>query len=475
MASYIDPIEELWGVGPEAQLIDENLFDERGDLRSYAALSEELGGMPAFLGLLELELRKRLRLPHARGYPPRLFISYRRESPDDIAWCVRLAEELDALGYDVLLDERVLGPAGADRNALARFMGQMADADIAVIVVTDAFLYHEGQPNSMRDWIFEEWSRIKTLVDWGLLETVVVHRAGELVGSIFGEVGKRSGYIDLREDPSSPRPVADYFGPWQGQRLGPGDRERLGEGAAATVRFSFGAEADPEAALRAFASIEDLVGTEEHAVAEAYAQAAGGDFEGAARLALDAMNRNPTLPGAVLLGDLLWLMDFDRAAFTVFAPLSEGPSLWRHLMRVNMAMILSREGLLESAMNQFRWCLEAKGSKDLGGYWSAFGPAGLADCESQLEAISAQVGQGPATQCPSCAAAFPEGWHACVYCGTTRPAGDSCAMCIGDPPLMSDPRELDFCPVCRRCGSGNAYIVPREPKGAWSPLAWRSP
>jgi hypothetical protein len=473
MASYLMPMMELVGVGPEARLVDESLFDQGGTLRDYAALSEELGEMQAFLGLLELELRTRLRVPHARGYPPRVFISYRRESPDDIAWCLRLARELDELGYEVLLDERMLGPAAADRNELARFVGLIADADLAVVVVTDAFLHHEGQTNAMRDWIFEEWSRITTLVDWGLLETVIVHRSGEMNGGIFGGVGDRSTYIDLREDPSSPEPVAEFFGAWRGRRLSPQDRARLGEGAAAAVSLTVGGEPDPQGARRAFDSIQDLAGTEEHAVAEVHVLASEGDLGAAARLALDTMNRNPTLPGAVLLGNLLWLKDIERAAFIVFAPLSEGPSLWRHLMRIDMAMILEGEGLLESAVNQFQWCLKAKGSRDLGGFWSAFGPAGIAECEARLEALSVEVGQGPATGCSSCGARFPEEWHACVYCGTTRPAGEACGMCIGDPPLMSDPGELEFCPVCRRTDSGkNSYVVPRKPGGAWSPLAW---
>ena len=473
MASYLKPMKRPDRRRSRGAVVDENLFDEGGALRSYAALSEELGEMQAFLGLLELELRTRLRVPHARGYPPRVFISYRRESPEDIAWCLRLARELDGLGYDVLLDERMLGPAAADRNALARFVGLIADADLAVIVVTDAFLHHEGQTNAMRDWIFEEWSRITTLVDWGLLETVIVHRSGEMSGSIFGGVGDRSTYIDLREDPSSPEPVAEFFGAWQGRRLSPQDRARLGEGAAAAVSLTLGGEPDPEGARRAFDSIQDLVGTEEHAIAEAHVLALEGDPRGAARLALDTMHRNPTLPGAALLGNLLGLMGFERPAFIVFAPLSEGPSLWRHLMRVKMATILEGEGLPESAMNQFQWCLKAKGSRDLGGFGSVFGPDGITACEAGLEALSIEVGQGPATGCSSCGARFPEGWHACAHCGTTRPPGEPCGMCIGNPPLMSDPDELDFCPICRRTDSGkNAYIVPREPGGAWSPLAW---
>jgi hypothetical protein len=478
MASYLEPRQGLLGVGPEADLIDKHLFDAEGKLREYGELSEELGDMQAFLGLLELELRKRIRAPHARGYPPRIFISYRRESPEDIAWCGQLAAELEGLDYDVLLDELALGPYSGDFPALAKFMGQMADADLAVLVVTDGFLFHEGRQNSMRNWIFEEWTRIASLVDWGLLETVVVHRDGNIEDSFLGDVGARSAYIDLREDASSPRPVAEFFGRWDGKRLGPADRLRLGAGAAEAVRLSLGQEPDPAGALAAFTTIEEFAGTEEHAVAEAHVRAANGDLDGAFRIAAGALKRNPSLPGCFLLGRLLWLRDWDRAGFAAFAALSEGPSLWRHQMRAIMGDVLEREGLPVAAMNCYRWCLRAQGSAELGGFWSTMAPEGVADCERRLEAISRRVESGPALSCDACAAEFPAGWHACVHCGTTRPAGEACAMCVGDPPLMQDPRELEFCPVCRRYKQesgreGNAYLVQREPKGMWSTLAWK--
>jgi TIR domain-containing protein len=101
-----------------------------------------VGDMQAFLALLELELRTILRRPHARGYPPRIFIAYRRATPDDIAWCLSLANALTENGYEVLLDELVI--TGFDADAIARFMAQIADADIALLVPTEDYLRHEG-------------------------------------------------------------------------------------------------------------------------------------------------------------------------------------------------------------------------------------------------------------------------------------------------------------------------------------------
>jgi hypothetical protein len=475
MASYLAPISNIYGVGPEAKHVD-RLFDDAGELRDFADLSAELGEMQASLGLLELELRERLRRPHARGYPPRLFISYRRGSDEDVAFAVRLAEELEANGYDVLLDERVLGPAAEDPREVAKFIGVLADVDVALLVVTDGYLQHEGQENSMREWIFEELMRIKLLTDWGLLETVVVHRDGEIGGGIFGPLRDRHGYVDLRAAPSDPGPASACFEPWEGIRLDPEQRARLGDRAAEVVVASLqGGEANPEAALAAYAEIEDLTGTEEQVVAAAHAALAAGDKRRMRELALDGLNRNPTLPGAFLLARLLWKNECHREAFTAFAALSEAPSLWRYGMREMMAATLVLANSPRAAVNQLRWCSAAQEGATLKD--PVLSELGI-DVPATLDGLVADTFVVGARHCGRCAAEFPPGWNACVHCGTTCPPGEACGICAGDPPLMEDPGTLGFCPVCKRIegeNGGEASVVPREPWSFCSPLAWDPP
>jgi hypothetical protein len=457
VASWLDPLADFPGVGPEARWIDDESY--------------EAEGIHAFLIELERELRAILRRPHARGYPPRIFISYRRGSPDDISWCVRLADALESNGYEVLLDERHLARPGGLTHELARFMALMADADVALVVATEGFLRHDSGEGSMRDWIWEEWSRLGTLNNWGLLEIVFAHRDGEMrPGEIVKPLGARSAYLDLRADPSDFAPVVDFFGRYEGKRLSEADRARLGERAAAAIRLS---HSDPAGARRALSAIADLAGTEEHGVAEAYVLAGVGEREKAAARAVAVLASNPTLPTGFLLAKLLWEHDFDHEAFAAFAQLSEAPSLWRHRMRDSMANVLLRADLYRAAMNQYRWAVAAVGSVDLGGYWSSFPEAAKEFCEDQLAALEDKLGPVAGPRCTYCRSEFPDGWHVCVHCGTTRPQGEQCGMCDGEP-FMTDPLELGYCPVCRRDADGdNAYLVPREPKGSFSPLAWR--
>jgi hypothetical protein len=438
--------------------------------------------MQAFLALFEYEAQPYLRRPRARGYPPRIFISYRRESPEDIAWCLRLAKGLIDNGYDVLLDELVLGRSvleGATWTELARFMALTADSDVAIVVLSSGFVQGD-RPNSMRNWIFEEWSRIDTLDDWGLLETVYVHRSGALGGESFvPEPGARSAYIDLREDPSDPGAVLEFFGTYEGPRLDPQARARLGAKAGEVVAATRGPKIDGIAALVSYLSIRDLAATEEHDIAEALTRFGNGERERARELALDVLQRNPSLPGGVLLAEMLWFADYDREAFAALAELSEGPSLWRHRMRALMGMILEAEGLVDSSLNQARWCIAATDNHNLGSFASSLGPAAIEEWKATVARLEPHAQPEARYECPMCGARYPVGWHACLYCGTTRPEGGPCGMCDGEPPFMEAPEERRFCGVCRKFEVepgmwGNGYVVPREPGGRWSTLGWRS-
>jgi hypothetical protein len=476
MASYLRPSPSTWGLSAEAKLIDSHILDAQGRRRSLEEVGAEVGDMQAFLGLMELELRTRLRRPHARGYPPRIFMSYRRATPEDIAWCVQLADALTANGFDVLIDERVVGSLAAASlsEELAQFLALMADADIALIVVSSPYLTG-GEPNSMATWIFEEWHRLEILSVWGLLETVVVHRSGDIDGgsSFFGRPGASDAYIDLRADPDDMAPVLEFFGAYSGLRMDPHDRERLGQKAAEAIAAARVPGAS-DRARDAVAAIGDLRGTEEWGVAAAHACAAAGDRAGARALALQTLAQNPTLPSAFLLAYVLWLTDHDLEAFRELAAQSESRSLWRHQMKVIMADILKRFDQPIAAMNQYRWCLTAKDQPELGGRWSQFSAEGDAECQQLVNALDEIVGPFPGVTCSACSARYPEGWLACAHCGTTRPPGQPCGMCASDPPVMQDLGSLGFCPVCRRSTGPvpqNMLIVPREPKGRFSVLA----
>jgi hypothetical protein len=123
---------QVSGVGPESQYIESHLLDKHGRVRDLNVVSREIGGdLLAQFAYVDHELGKQLRRPMARGYPPKIFISYRRESAEHIKWCEDLAGELKLAGYEVMLDELAIPAGKASPELLARFVGQLAAADVA--------------------------------------------------------------------------------------------------------------------------------------------------------------------------------------------------------------------------------------------------------------------------------------------------------------------------------------------------------
>jgi hypothetical protein len=187
-------------------------------------VSREVGGdLLAQFAYVDHELGKQLRRPMARGYPPKIFISYRRESAEHIKWCEDLAGELKLAGYEVMLDELAIPAGKASPELLARFVGQLAAADVALMIITPAATSTE---HGIRRWMYEEWYRISALHTWGLLEIVGVIRERKTENPIIGFNPGLDPLIDLSDrNPADRRPVlADHPA---AARRGPADRPSM--------------------------------------------------------------------------------------------------------------------------------------------------------------------------------------------------------------------------------------------------------
>jgi hypothetical protein len=484
-------------VGAESHYIDSHLLNKAGGLRDLKQVAKEIGDLSAQFAFIDYELREHLRRPMARGYPPRIFISYRRETPEHVRWCRELARALQNAGYQVLLDVLEI-PDNASPEVVGRFIGKLATADVVLAILTPSYPGTEsGPPEGMRRWIFEEWARIHVLRDRGLLEVVGIIRAGDWKNSVRRREGEwanvlvsfsgMDAIIDLSaRGPADLQPVLDFFGRYSGPRIPEADARLLAQHASACTTAS--RERDEPTAAAHLSRIQKFQQTEEFGVANVSYHAAFRSPQTAVQLFGQARAKNPTLPATAELVQSLWQADLDIHAFQTMAEIAEGPSWWQGEFHIYMAMILEQEGFLRSALNHLSWCSTT---------WPGLlgeSPGPLTGERGQLvrgftTEISAEIASGTAAfrksperrlrkldkQCDVCRACYSTVGAACRLCGALYPkAGPHCNMCGA---AVTSLRQLSFCPVCHWSFSAapdgvraGHLVTPRFPAGRFSVL-----
>jgi len=420
-------------------------------------VSREIGGdLLAQFAYVDYELGKHLRRPMARGYPPKIFISYRRESAEHIKWCEDLAGELKLAGYEVMLDELAIPAGEASPELLARFVGQLAAADVALMIITPAATSTE---HGIRRWMYEEWYRISALHTWGLLEIVGVIRERKTENPIIGFNPGLDPLIDLSDrNPADRRPVLDFFGKYRGLRIPDADQQLLAQNASACI-IACGERAEVTAATH-LARITKFPETEEFRVANAVYHAAFRTRGQAINLAQEARAKHLTLPASAELAHGLWTADLDDYAFRGVAEIAELTSWWRGFFHLVMGEILMQRGFLRSALNHLSWCVTVT----FGGSWEQISrlPEELIDqAHDDIRLIQRQLAarrrparsspehglRDPDRQCDICGARYSSKGSTCALCGTLHARGTkNCEMCFyGVVPLP----DILFCPVCR--------------------------
>ena len=484
-------------VGAESHYIDSHLLDKAGRLRDLKQVAKEIGDQSAQFAFIDYELREHLRRPMARGYPPRIFISYRHETAEHMQWGRELAQALQNAGYHVLLDVLEI-PDNASPEVVGRFIGKLATADVVLAILTPSYPGTEsGPPTGMRRWIYEEWARIHVLRDRGLLEVVGIIKAGDWKNSVRRREGEwanvlvsfsgMDALIDLSaRGPADLQPVLDFFGRYGGPRIPEADARLLAQHASACTTAS--RERDEPTAAAHLSRIQNFQQTEEFEVANVSYHAAFRSPRTAIQLFGQARTKNPTLPATAELVQSLWMADLDIHAFQTMAEIAEGPSLWQGEFHWYMAMILEQEGFLRSALNHLSWCSTIWPGL-LGG-----SPAALSGELGRLvrgltAEISAKIASGTAAfrksperrlpkldiQCPVCRAGYSTVGAACRLCGALYPkAGPHCNMCGTE---VASLRQLSFCPVCHRSLSAapdgvraGHLVTSRFPAGRFSVL-----
>lgn len=492
MASNLIP-RILSGIGAEAQDVDEHVLDDNGRMRSFDEIVRRLSSPNwAAFAVLEHHIREALRKPRARGYPPRIFISYRRETSHHRAWCIELAKAIEALGYEIYLDELEIEQNEPD-DRVAEFVSKLADSDIALVVVTDSYL---GQDNSMRAWLYHEWSRIQTLQGWGILEVILAVRSAKGPTPFMNLEASHSRLLSLRPSPDDFTSILEFLGKYTGPHYSRDDQARLAATAASVIAE---ARAGNSVVARSqLAEISKLDETEEYRLARTYILAAEGDRDGAVEEAVSLIQTNPSLPTAAEAAKKLWLLDADLQAFPTLAEIAEIPSFWRLQTHYMMADILWRNGMPHAAINHFTWCLWAAGDENLDfsrapgmypemeqnlrarlaklwflvgdveeyeNYFSSVPEAGLTplwdDVALMLEAAAIQSDPmtmiNASARCRFCRAIyFQNGW-VCVVCGAcygrlpkdmSGQLANDCRMCH-KPGAVVLHKRVSFCVTCR--------------------------
>jgi hypothetical protein len=481
MSSNLTP-RYTFGVGPEAHNIDKHLLDADGRLRAFDAVAEDIGSMQALLTLLEYRMRCVLEKPRTRGYPPRLFISYRRDTDESMEWTRALALGLQEKGYEVALDalaiERDAGP-----DDVTAFISQLATADAAIIVVTHGYLGQSGEDaipvSTARDWLFEEFSRIQTLRSWGVLEIAWMIRSGEPRASEWLDMRETlDRIVDVRHSRDQLADALLAFPTYVGPRLTNEEQSLLASKAASVIAAARSSEI--ASARQHLSEIKDFANTEEFRLAAVLCAANSGDRQATLSTAHEALVSNPSLPTVVGIGEALWLADLDLDAVRPLAEAAEAPSLWRHQCHFILSAIFEDLGALETAANHAQWTLRAGAGNDrrneLGGFWSTPTEEANDLSRQRLARIGSVRSSQPRKTCESCSSTFSPDQPICVMCGLSAGSSteESACLACGYPTMKI--LEMEFCPICRKGFAAgkwhrrNVQIVPREPGGRFSVL-----
>jgi tetratricopeptide (TPR) repeat protein len=131
----------------------------------------------------------------------RIFLSYRREGPQHMAWMRRLAQELDERGYDVMLDQFVEGLDNPP--SVPELISMMASCNVFSPVLTEGYFERidpgdgliVSHPYLSDGWAFDEFQVALYLGQMKRLVVTGLWRSGTL-----RQPFTRDNVVDLRQD-----------------------------------------------------------------------------------------------------------------------------------------------------------------------------------------------------------------------------------------------------------------------------------
>lgn len=395
------------------------------------------------------------REPRSRGYPPRIFLSYRRSSHEHIEWCHNVAVGIRARGYEVYLDDEVLG-GKVDTASLSRLTSLLYDCDVALMVLSPGYA---AADDSMRLWIYEEYHAISLLRGLGYLEVVVLWRDGEVP---YG--GESDGFVqvsqtidlvvDCRDDASSLASALMPFPPYVGPVLGHSEQRDLAKNVVHLID-NLQSRQDKTEASRIMSSISKFADTEEYDLAACVYQARFGLRFEALRHARQGLAKNPGVGTSFEFALQLWLIDFDSQALQIFCDISESPSDRRDWSHMLIAQVMSSAGQYRNAANHVNWRLRRLTSRPGEPLYNHLAKRGskrdIAETKRLYESLLRPSFPPVEQSCEFCGAMFPRRGCVCASCGAIFSSGrqaGKCSICRRDRSLL-DSTSLNMCPICR--------------------------
>jgi tetratricopeptide (TPR) repeat protein len=161
------------------------------------------------------QLQKLVKQRLATTPPPedtRIFLSYRRENAEHMAWMRRIAQELDDRGYDVLLDQFIRGLETAP--SVPELISLMVSCNVFSPVLTDGY-FERIDPGDgpivshlyMSDgWVFDEYQLAMHLGEMRRLVVTGIWRSGQLQPPFNAD-----NVLDLRNDKQFSRALDAAF------------------------------------------------------------------------------------------------------------------------------------------------------------------------------------------------------------------------------------------------------------------------
>lgn len=360
MVAIIHPIP-LRELGPDARAHSSELDRAGSDIE---ALVKSIGSHAATVALMESGIGNYLSSSRSRGYPSRIFISYRHENEQNMKWVRDLASGLTAIGYRVLLDQDHIpsNSSGAQYDtAVASFMQKLATADYVIVIATTGYSHFDGDPNNpnIRSWIFEEYNRIRILAAANLIKCIVVLK--DYSEMPFGDdFPNYSAIIDVRGIDDGASEVIRRMPRYEGVTL---QQENTDDLAAFALRaINCAKDRDVASCVNQGRLLIDKFGpdateTSEYGLCQAAHFAASGNRNECVRVlaSISSSQHFPVAHGAAG-AQILFDADFFKETYRLAATVATARSF--HLYQMHLYLGYSARTMDQpiTALNHFRFC-----------------------------------------------------------------------------------------------------------------------
>jgi len=328
--------------------LESYLTDDLGQDISIDEAMRRWGNLRIRRAAMNSAIRDFSQRPRLRGYPPKVFISYRWEDESVKAWARQLAGYLRQRGFHPYLDQEHQQNIGAGGIGIGKYVARIVNSNIVLVVVTPAYLAGE-----LREWLTEEGQYSRLMSHLGTEIVFLWKEGGELPdwGGAFTVVDMKGNIDDF-----SP---LDKFFDYQGLRFSEAEEEELVQLLIDVQTLAEQGKASTAFSL--LAKAEKFSDTEEYRQMLCHLLLHTERILESAQLAVDTLNlphlKDETIIDLALLLEEVGLKQEALATICRFPSLSRKPFLrWRlSYMKGNL---LDDVGNYMAALNHLHFALQ---------------------------------------------------------------------------------------------------------------------